>query len=161
MPCAADTCGTMLRVLTASVLFVVVAAACATTEEPTREDILNNNPWIYDMVTEAEQSAHAEGQATGYDAGYSDGQNTGYLTGRDAGYDDGYASGYGDGYDDAYSEAASEYTPYYDAPVIESFVPRGRPDMDCSDIGYSDFPVFGDDPHGFDRDGDGIGCESD
>ena len=34
------------------------------------------------------------------------------------------------------------------------------PDLDCGEIGYSNFRVIGDDPHGFDRDNDGIGCES-
>ncbi|MBT5171326.1 MAG: hypothetical protein HOL90_03520 [Candidatus Nitrosopelagicus sp.] len=34
------------------------------------------------------------------------------------------------------------------------------PDLDCGEIGYSNFKVEGSDPHGFDRDNDGIGCES-
>lgn len=34
------------------------------------------------------------------------------------------------------------------------------PDLDCGEIGYSNFKVIGDDPHGFDGDKDGIGCES-
>ena len=34
------------------------------------------------------------------------------------------------------------------------------PDLDCGDIGFSNFKVIGSDPHGFDRDNDGIGCES-
>jgi hypothetical protein len=34
------------------------------------------------------------------------------------------------------------------------------PDLDCGEIGYSNFKVTGDDPHGFDGDKDGIGCES-
>jgi len=33
------------------------------------------------------------------------------------------------------------------------------PDLDCGEIGYSNFRVVGNDPHGFDRDNDGIGCE--
>ena len=45
----------------------------------------------------------------------------------------------------------------------------GTPDRDCADlalndkftgISYSNFQVIGSDPHGFDDDGDGIGCES-
>ena len=35
-----------------------------------------------------------------------------------------------------------------------------RPDLECDEIGYSNFRVIGNDPHGFDRDNDGIGCES-
>ncbi|MFB5611350.1 MAG: hypothetical protein ACE5RT_06030 [Nitrosopumilaceae archaeon] len=34
------------------------------------------------------------------------------------------------------------------------------PDLDCDEIEYSDFKVPGIDPHGFDSDKDGIGCES-
>ena len=39
-------------------------------------------------------------------------------------------------------------------------IPPGPPDLNCSDIRQSDFTVRGSDPHGFDRDNDGIGCES-
>ena len=39
-------------------------------------------------------------------------------------------------------------------------IPLGPPDLNCSDIRQSDFTVRGSDPHGFDRDNDGIGCES-
>jgi len=34
------------------------------------------------------------------------------------------------------------------------------PDLDCGEIGYSNFKVIQPDPHGFDGDKDGIGCES-
>jgi hypothetical protein len=34
------------------------------------------------------------------------------------------------------------------------------PDLDCGDIPYNDFMVTGSDPHGFDREGDGVGCET-
>jgi len=34
------------------------------------------------------------------------------------------------------------------------------PDLDCGEIGYSNFRVVPPDPHGFDGDKDGIGCES-
>lgn len=37
-------------------------------------------------------------------------------------------------------------------------IPRGSPDLDCADVG-SNIRVTGSDPHGLDRDGDGIGCE--
>jgi uncharacterized protein YraI len=39
-------------------------------------------------------------------------------------------------------------------------IPPRPPDLDCSDIPYNWFTVLPSDPHGFDRDGDGIGCES-
>lgn len=35
------------------------------------------------------------------------------------------------------------------------------PDLDCGEITYRNFTVLPPDPHGFDSDGDGIGCESD
>jgi micrococcal nuclease len=34
------------------------------------------------------------------------------------------------------------------------------PDLDCADVPYTSFAVVGSDPHGFDGDGDSIGCES-
>jgi micrococcal nuclease len=39
-------------------------------------------------------------------------------------------------------------------------IPPAPPDLNCSDIEFRRFPVVGDDPHGFDGDKDGIGCES-
>ncbi len=33
-------------------------------------------------------------------------------------------------------------------------------DLDCDEISYSNFRVIGSDPHGFDADNDGIGCEN-
>lgn len=39
-------------------------------------------------------------------------------------------------------------------------IPPFPPDLDCGDISFSYFRVTGSDPHGFDGDKDGIGCES-
>jgi micrococcal nuclease len=38
-------------------------------------------------------------------------------------------------------------------------IPPPPPDLDCADVPYSNFPVVGADPHRFDGDGDGRGCE--
>jgi len=38
-------------------------------------------------------------------------------------------------------------------------IPPPPPDLNCSDIPYTNFPVEFPDPHNFDSDGDGIGCE--
>ncbi len=38
-------------------------------------------------------------------------------------------------------------------------IPPPPPDLDCADISYSYFLVFQPDPHFFDRDFDGLGCE--
>ncbi|MGC9524827.1 MAG: excalibur calcium-binding domain-containing protein, partial [Limnospira sp.] len=38
-------------------------------------------------------------------------------------------------------------------------IPPNSPDLDCGDIPQRNFPVRRPDPHRFDRDGDGIGCE--
>jgi hypothetical protein len=38
-------------------------------------------------------------------------------------------------------------------------IPPPPPDLNCSDISHRRFPVIGNDPHRFDSDGDGIGCE--
>jgi micrococcal nuclease len=34
------------------------------------------------------------------------------------------------------------------------------PDLNCDDVPYKDIKVTGSDPHQFDREGDGVGCES-
>ena len=47
------------------------------------------------------------------------------------------------------------YTSY---PTI--CLPSPPPDLDCSEIPYTDFVVVPPDPHGLDADEDGIGCES-
>jgi micrococcal nuclease len=39
-------------------------------------------------------------------------------------------------------------------------IPSPPPDLDCGEISYKNFKVVGSDPHRFDGDGDGIGCES-
>jgi micrococcal nuclease len=39
-------------------------------------------------------------------------------------------------------------------------IPSPPPDLDCADITYRDFQVLPPDPHRFDGDGDGIGCET-
>ena len=39
-------------------------------------------------------------------------------------------------------------------------IPPPPPDLDCADVRYSHFKVVGRDPHNFDGDHDGIGCES-
>ncbi len=39
-------------------------------------------------------------------------------------------------------------------------IPSPPPDLDCADIPYRRFQVLPPDPHRFDGDGDGIGCES-
>jgi hypothetical protein len=38
-------------------------------------------------------------------------------------------------------------------------IPPASPDLDCGDVVERNFPVLPPDPHGFDGDNDGIGCE--
>jgi hypothetical protein len=39
-------------------------------------------------------------------------------------------------------------------------IPPAPPDLNCPDVPYTDFTVLPPDPHGFDGNGDGEGCES-
>lgn len=39
-------------------------------------------------------------------------------------------------------------------------IPSSPPDLDCGEISHRRFQVVGDDPHGFDGNNDGVGCES-
>ena len=47
-----------------------------------------------------------------------------------------------------------------DPSYPDSCIPSPPPDLDCPDVSQKRFTVSGSDPHGFDRDGDGVGCES-
>jgi micrococcal nuclease len=51
---------------------------------------------------------------------------------------------------------AQKCDPSYPDVCIEEY----PPDLDCGKIKYANFRVLPPDPHGFDRDNDGIGCES-
>ncbi len=39
-------------------------------------------------------------------------------------------------------------------------IPSPPPDLDCDDIPYRNFVILPPDPHYFDGDGDGVGCET-
>ena len=47
-----------------------------------------------------------------------------------------------------------------DSSYPDTCIPSPPPDLNCGDISDKRFEVVPPDPHGFDRDGDGIGCES-
>lgn len=48
-----------------------------------------------------------------------------------------------------------------DASYPDVCIASPPPDLDCSDVAVKGFKVVPPDPHGFDREGDGIGCEAD
>lgn len=54
----------------------------------------------------------------------------------------------------------TEQTGKCDSSYPDFCIPSPPPDLDCGEISQKKFTVSGSDPHGFDRDGDGIGCES-
>ena len=47
-----------------------------------------------------------------------------------------------------------------DAAYPHVCIPSPPPDLDCKDIPFRNFRVRPPDPHHFDRDKDGVGCES-
>jgi protocatechuate 3,4-dioxygenase beta subunit len=49
--------------------------------------------------------------------------------------------------------------PECDPSYPTACIPAPPPDLDCADIVESNFTVMGSDPHHFDSDGDGIGCD--
>jgi len=57
------------------------------------------------------------------------------------------------------SSAPVDSSPSCDPSYPDVCIAPYPPDLDCGEIGYSNFRVVGEDPHGFDRDKDGIGCE--
>ena len=48
---------------------------------------------------------------------------------------------------------------FLDLPYPDFCITPNSPDLDCADIPRRRFRVLQPDPHGFDRDQDGIGCE--
>jgi len=88
----------------------------------------------------------------------------GYSNFRVTGYD---PHGFDTDYDGIGCEVGSpqspnpvDTTPSCDPSYPDVCIPPYPPDLNCGDIGYSNFRVIGDDPHGFDGDNDGVGCES-
>jgi hypothetical protein len=57
-------------------------------------------------------------------------------------------------------EVAPEPTGNCDPSYPGVCIPPPPPNLNCPDVGYEDFAVQGRDPHGFDGDNDGVGCES-
>jgi micrococcal nuclease len=53
-----------------------------------------------------------------------------------------------------------EYVPSCDSSYPDVCIAPYPPDLDCGEIPYTDFRVLQPDPHGFDVDNNGIGCES-
>jgi micrococcal nuclease len=62
-------------------------------------------------------------------------------------------------------QPAARVTPPPDAPAgcdpsyVGVCIPSPPPDLDCGDIAFRRFAVVGPDPHRFDGEGDGVGCE--
>lgn len=60
--------------------------------------------------------------------------------------------------------AAQDIQPKQDCdpayPDEDVCIPSPPPDLDCGDIEHKDFTVLQPDPHRFDGDKDGVGCES-
>ena len=50
--------------------------------------------------------------------------------------------------------------PHCDPSYPDFCIPSPPPDLDCDEVREKNFKVTGSDPHGFDADNDGIGCES-
>ncbi|MGH9035739.1 MAG: thermonuclease family protein, partial [Acidimicrobiia bacterium] len=47
-----------------------------------------------------------------------------------------------------------------DASYPDVCIPPGPPDLDCPEITHRNFRVVGPDPHRFDGNHDGVGCET-
>lgn len=54
----------------------------------------------------------------------------------------------------------TEQTNNCDLSYPDFCIPSPPPDLNCADMSQKRFSVSGSDPHGFDRDGDSVGCES-
>jgi micrococcal nuclease len=66
----------------------------------------------------------------------------------------------GDTDDAAPTPATTPGRPGCDGSYPTVCIPPSPPDLDCPDVSARGFPVVGADPHRFDADRDGVGCES-
>jgi hypothetical protein len=57
------------------------------------------------------------------------------------------------------TSTATQPAPACDPSYPDVCIPPPPPDLDCTRIIYRNFTVLPPDPHGFDGDGDGLGCE--
>src|SRR6266498_1062844 len=60
---------------------------------------------------------------------------------------------------DVVEQSGSGPTASCDPAYPDFCIPPPPPDLDCPDVGARDFTVLPPDPHHFDRDRDGVGCE--
>ena len=58
------------------------------------------------------------------------------------------------------NELKIDATTNCDSSYLDACIPSPPPNLNCADISDKGFQVSSPDPHGFDRDEDGIGCES-
>ena len=58
------------------------------------------------------------------------------------------------------TEREIDATTNCDSSYPDACIPSPPPNLNCADISDKRFEVSSPDPHGFDRDKDGIGCES-
>jgi len=63
------------------------------------------------------------------------------------------------GHLDVVEQSGSGPTASCDPAYPDVCIPPPPPDLDCPDVGARDFTVLPPDPHHFDRDRDGVGCE--
>ena len=56
----------------------------------------------------------------------------------------------------------TQFTPFSvcDQSYSDACIPPPPPDLNCDDLPYINFAVRPPDPHDFDRDSDGLGCEA-
>lgn len=68
-----------------------------------------------------------------------------------------FMSGYDDGFESCEEDMSNENC---DSSYPDVCIASPPPDLNCNDVPYKNIKVGGDDPHRFDRDADGIECES-
>jgi micrococcal nuclease len=66
-------------------------------------------------------------------------------------------SGYDNGFESCKGDTSNKNC---DSSYPDVCIASPPPDLNCGDVSYKNIKVEGSDPHGFDRDADGIGCES-
>ena len=107
-------------------------------------------------------------ESSPYDSGYSQGCDDAGISDPDDRYinqpekgpafhTEEFMSGYDNGFESCAQDSSNENC---DSSYPDVCIASPPPDLNCDDVPYKNIKVQGNDPHGFDRDSDGIGCES-
>jgi cytoskeletal protein RodZ len=142
--------GAIAAVIIIIFLFVIGVGAYSSTKQPTTQTSSN-------LETSSNLGSPSEQSTSPSSSGSPSEQSTSPSSSGSPSEQSTSASPPSSGYSEPESSSGSANC---DPSYPDFCIPSPPPDLDCPDVSGKRFTVSGSDPHGFDRDGDGVGCES-